>query len=191
MSIGYLIILLSMVFWIFPAIRQYKTNLFFYFWILAISDPLVLFLYYFISVKIYYTQLVLVFFTMLYLYWSSLKKNYVRIVIFLILAFMLVSLFLSPSFIKQVIILINIIILFIFVHRTIVFIAKNGKVNIFHVVLLVYQTSIIMKQIAALTNANTGIVNFYTTSAFQFLVAIFFSIFREENNKLLVDLRNV
>ncbi|MEW6702695.1 MAG: hypothetical protein AB1298_08235 [Bacteroidota bacterium] len=103
----------------------------------------------------------------------------------------MVSLFLPITFIRQVIILLNVIILFIFVRRTIIFIVLNGKVNIFHVVLLVYQTSIVMKDLDILTNANTGVVNFYATGVFQFLVAIFFSIFKEEDGKLLINLRNV
>lgn len=42
MDLRYTIPYLSTFVWIFPALRQYRTNLFFFFLILALTDPIVL-----------------------------------------------------------------------------------------------------------------------------------------------------
>jgi hypothetical protein len=70
------------------------------------------------------------------------------------------------------------------------FTAISGKVNIFHLFLLLEEISIILKTSAVLISFKTGIIYLAVTSAFEILIAIFFTLYREDNSKLHIDLRS-
>lgn len=191
MEIAYIIFWFSVFFWIFPAIRHYKTELFWYFLTLALSDPLAHILKNTTIFRIYDVHLIFVFLASLSLYWLILKKKYVRIILTCAFLLVLGSFFSTSNFSYKIIALIHLLILVFFLMRSIHFIAENSKLNIFHLFLLLYETSIILKILALLTQADTGIIFFYATSIFQILLAIFFGMFKEENSRLLIDLRTI
>ncbi|MEW6702694.1 MAG: hypothetical protein AB1298_08230 [Bacteroidota bacterium] len=80
--------------------------------------------------------------------------------------------------------------MFAFAVKAVRYVALSSMINFFHVVLVFYETSAIMKILAVITDAQTGAAYFYITTIFQMLIGIFFSIFREENSKLLIGLKN-
>lgn len=80
------------------------------------------------------------------------------------------------------------IILVFFIKRAILYIANNQKVNLFHAVLLLYVLTIILKFFVRQVDVNAGSVYFVVTGMFEILIAVFFTIFREDNPRLLIEL---
>ena len=80
---------LSMFFWIFPAVRQYKTELFWYFFIFAFADPISVI----ITTQIHYvsniprTQIFLSFLLMLSVLWSVKNKKSIKILLAVVLSY--------------------------------------------------------------------------------------------------------
>lgn len=192
MKTSFVISSLSMFFWIFPAARQYKTELFWYFVIFAFSDPLAVI----ISTQIHYVssiprfQILYSFLLMLSILWSFMNKKSIKILTVSVLSLVLFSFFSNRTLAYSLIILIHTIITFFFIKRTFAFTANSGKMNIFHLILLLEEISIVLKISAMLISFNPGYSYYILTNAFEILIAIFFTLFREDNTKLHINLRN-
>jgi hypothetical protein len=190
MIIYFFIPSLSMLFWIFPAARQYKTNLFWYFLVYAFSDPIQLIVFTlskFIYGKLYIFITFLLLLTVLFPFEN---KKSIRIMTTVILSLVLFAFFSTKIFTTSLTIFIHVIITYFFIRRTFMFAAINGKVNIFHLFLLLEEISIILKLSAMLISLNPGLIYSIATGAFEILIAIFFTLYREDNPKLHIDLRN-
>ncbi|MHB8929105.1 MAG: hypothetical protein ACYC5R_00715 [Melioribacteraceae bacterium] len=87
-------------------------------------------------------------------------------------------------------ILIHVIITYFFIKKTFAFTANSGKVNIFHLILLLEEISIVLKTSTMLISFNPGYSYYIATNAFEILIAIFFTLYKEENEKLFIDLRS-
>ncbi len=191
MKIYFVIASLSMLFWIFPAVKQYKTELFWYFFIFAFTDPVKVIIN--LQIKHVSNNLTYVlssFLLMLSVLWSFKNKKSIRILIAVVLSLALFSFFSNRIFTYNLMISIHVIITYFFIKRTFMFIANSGKVNIFHLILLLEEISIILKMSAMLISLKPGLNYYVATTAFQILIAIFFTLYREDNKKLFIDLRN-
>ena len=191
MTVFYTIITLTVLFWIFPAIRQYKTELFWYFFVLAISDPIAIALGLLFSMGADLAHLILCFPLLLSLYWLHHKNVYVKAMLSIFLLLILIVFGSSKDLHYTVIALVHIPILFYFLRRTVYFISQNSKLNLFHIFLLLYDLSIILKVVLIVTDINTGVTFFYVTTLFEILIALFFSIYKEDDKRLLINLKNV
>jgi len=191
MTIEFIIICLSMFFWIFPAAKQYRTQLFWYFLVFALMDPVTMIIGSTIKTSSPQMTMVLSFILLLSVMSSLINKYSTRVLLLAASSLLLFSFFSSRIFATNLMILFHLTIIYFFIRRTFYFIANNGAVNIFHVFLLLEEISIVLKILAVLTEAKTGIAYFYATSFFQVLIAIFFTIFKEDDNKLFIDLKNV
>lgn len=180
-----------MFFWIFPAVKQYRTELFWYFLALAASDPISFIFYYAKILGLYKGYNIFAFLTLLSLYGFYRKKTFVRIILLVSFILLILSLLSSVSTQQKTIVLLHVIIFLFFVVKSTKFIADSGKVNIFHIFLMLYETSIILKTLAVLTNSNNGVTFFYATSSFEILIAIFFSMFKENDSRLLIELKSI
>ncbi len=192
LSFPYLVVYISSIFWISPAIRNYKTRLFLYFFVLAISDPIILasiFLHILPSSRRLYVLLSWLTIASLRNMFSS-KTLYVKILalFFLIGA---AATFSPVSIVDFVIIMEHICVTFIFVTLLLSYVAQNSKVKVFHIVLLLYEISIVLKDLFVILNIELGISHFFATSIFQMLIAVFFSVYKETDDKLLIDMKNV
>lgn len=190
-SLPYVIVYISMVFWIFPAIRNYKTVLFFYFLIWAVADPIVMAISVLSPLHALKTYLPLTFFTFLSLKGIvTNKSNFNKLLVFaFILNFW--AAFYSSKIVYLVIIFDHIIITLFFVTRLLNYVALNSKVKVFHIILFLYEVSLVMKLLFLVFDVQTGTSYFMTTNIFQMLIAVFFSIYKEADNKLIIDLQNV
>lgn len=187
----YIIVYLSALFWIFPAIRNYKTNLFLYFFILAISDPIVIAASYIIpmfGLRIYLLFSLLSIASLRNLFSS--KTLYLRILILLLLIGVTAA-FTSITVAYIAIIIDHICVVFIFLVLLLSYVSLNSKVKGYHIILLLYEISIILKVLFVVLHVELSLSYFYTTSIFEMLIAVFFSIYKETDNKLLIDLKNV
>ena len=183
--------ILSQVFWLFPAVRQFKTDLFFYFLILAIMDPLVNVARLSPIAIIYNTYVILSFLILLMFIYINMKKIYFFVAAFLSLVLVIFSFYLGITFCYDLLIISHICISFFLIKRALFFVAAHRKVNIFQLVLILYETSIIMKLLAFLTNAEVGQLYFLITTIFEIFIAVFFIIFKEDNQKLLLSIKNI
>lgn len=187
----HIMLFLSVIAWAMPMIRQANSKLFYFFYILALTDPLGIILSYFKvihSTKSIAFLDILIFFSLKYIVVN--KKIFYTSVSFLT-AFYIYLLFTPPIYMIYSIILSTIFILIVFLMHTLRFVAATSMINIFHLMLLFYEVTIITKVILLLNYSETVFIYFVVTTLFQVLFAIWFTIFREDNPKLHLNLRNI
>ena len=178
-----------MFFWILPVFRQYKSNLFYYFLILALTDPIVHVCYfYFPFIKGPYIYFV----SSLLLYYSidfSNKKilsNWGRKLILLLI---LISAFYFNVDYQLILAIIHSLILYKFIKLLTIKFYHEYKLNLFYLVLVLYELTIVIKMSIVLLKTERGDLFFYLTLVFEMLIAIFFTIFREDNTKIIFHLK--
>ncbi|HEX2963625.1 MAG TPA: hypothetical protein VHO43_17645 [Ignavibacteriales bacterium] len=187
MNIGYIIVDLAWFVWLLPPFRQYKGNFFYYFLIMGLSDPVGMFLRY---LHISYPYALYAFVSGVLLVSVIAINNKIRWAV--ILPFLAGTLALGLFYRQRDIGLItaaNFIILFFYVVRYVtVFASKYRYVSFFHILLLVYNASLIFKMINFVLDYQKGLLYFFFSSAFGIAVAILFCIFREEDKRFSVKL---
>ena len=182
MPIEKIIVYISTFFWLFPPFRQYNGRYFYYFLILALSDPLALINYSFIGISHHFIHSIA---GLLLLYsFDSIEylKKYLLANIIFILAFFL-FLFLLDNLL-YVILTLHLLILYRFIRLSLLNTFNKNELNIFLLVLVFYEISAIVNLIVFISKTNLGVVFYYLTLSFQILVAIFFTIFREDSSLL-------
>lgn len=190
MKIALVITYLSVFFWLFPPFRQYKERFFIYFLIMAIMDP----------INLLYVQVLggknLIVFTIgsILLFYSInfslniLKKFWYVNVLFIAL---IILFFLYIPNLRLLIILLHLLIFIKFFKIGVITLHKYNSVNIFLLALIFYELSIIINELVFLSNYNIKVIFFYTTIFFQILIAIFFTIFKEDNPRLNIKLKTI
>lgn len=184
MNLTFTIYYISTIAWVFPIFRQFRCNLFYFFLVLGLSDPISIFVTETFSLRPEIIQVIIAPILFYAINIDRQKKFYLnKLEVFIfILTYTLYFLINNP----------NIVLLIIFVLITIRSIFKiiielhhHQKINIVHLVLAFYMISSVASLIIYLNGDYQGIVLFYINLAFQTLIAIFFSIFREDDPKLI------
>jgi hypothetical protein len=188
MTIASIIAYISIFFWIFPAIRQYKSNYFYYFLILALSDPINIFSGFFLGV----TQGWIHSFVSLLLFYSintttKTLKKYILIHTAFMCVFIVALFFVSN--LLYVILILHLLIIYKFIRLSILNLHLQGTLNAFHLVLIFYEVSVIINLMVFITTGASLFAFYYITLTFQIFVAIFFTIFREGNSLLHFKLK--
>ena len=93
----------------------------------------------------------------------------------------------SPYYMKIYLMLLELMVLAEFLKRFFI-VAVGGVFNLFYLVLLIYELSIVIKYLFLFTGTRVGIEYYATTSILQIAIALFFIIFKENNPKLLINL---
>jgi len=187
MSVERIIIYISTFFWLFPPFRQFKGRYFYYFFILALSDPVNLLSVTLIGIPYYFIHSIA---GLLLLYsFDSIEyvKKYLIANIIFILSFFL-FLFLLNNLL-YVILTLHLLILYRFIRQALINTYSKNELNIFLFLLVFYEISIVVKTIVFVSGTNLGIVFFYLTLLFEILVAIFYTIFREDSSPLMLKFR--
>ena len=182
MTIPYILFFISILIWFFPPFRQYKTEYFLFFLILALADPVGALLNIFLAVKPIHENLVITFLLILSLInRRKLKKNWIIITLsFLILLTAIIILPFNTMYVIKI--LLSSIVLFIILKNSLLYFNKNQTINLFFLILILYEITIIIKFIYTASRTHTGLVYFYTTSFFEFFIGIFFSFYNKENS---------
>ena len=182
MTIPYLLFFISVFIWVFPPFRQYKTEYFLFFLILAVADPVGALLNIFLAVKPIHENLVVTFLLVIALIGSKqLKKSWLIVTLsFLILLAVMMKLPLVGSY--GIKIFLSSIILFIILKNSLLYFNSNQTFNLFFLILILYEITIIIKYIYTASGTHTGIIYFYTTSFFEFFIGIYFCFFNKENS---------
>lgn len=177
--------------WIFPAIRQFRGRFFFYFLILAVADPLTIIAALLIGFNVGPAQPLLISSLLVISLFDSesLKKNKYKLIGILTTCFIIALVSNSQTIYFTSIALLHI---FIFYYILILFIKKNvddKAVNIFYIVLLLYELTNILK-ISNLAFEITNADEYHTlTSIFQVAIGLYFSLFRENSARNLIKLQ--
>lgn len=178
MILLYTISNISSIVWSLPPFRQYKGKFFNYFLILAISDPLGVFLIKLGYRNNYSVYAVAAAATLLSV--MALNKNISRMpAMYFILFTMAAGVFMPLVEVKLLIAAILIVLIYYFIRYMIIFVGKHGRVNFFHVLFLVYNVSLTFKLINIALELQKGQLYFYFTTGFEIILGILFCIFRE------------
>ena len=182
----------SVLLWIFPAIRQRKNNFFFYFLILAVSDPINLFVIFILKLNPYESTFVY----LSYLLFISILENRVIkkywLVLFTPLVVIIItslsSNLLDTNSAKLVFLLLHTLIFSIILRLFATKQSENGEIHLFLIVLLFYELTIILKVVGITFGFENATANYIITTIFQIAFGLFFSIFRKDNTRLIFKL---
>jgi hypothetical protein len=181
--IGYI----SSIFWLFPPLRQHKSQYFFYFLILALSDPIALF---FINILNYSSKLIHPIAGLLILYSINLSyaaiKKYWAVHLLIIVGFFISLLRIDNPL--YLVLSLHLLILFKFIRIVIINTFNNNSLNAFYLALSFYELSIVINLSVFLSGNDFRVVIYYMSLSIQFLMAIFFTIFTEKSKFLIVKL---
>lgn len=174
MIIPKIIFYLNIAAWLLPPFRQKGCKYFLYFLVLALSDPIftVIDWFYPTDSTTYY-----VFISTILLIVLFRKKFLYLMLIFIIL----MNFFLTNLEIRVFTFVIHFIILIYFLKEFIVIISEESKIIVFNLVLVLYEASIIFKFAASYLSI-AGYLYFYITTAFEILIAGFFTLYNEKNS---------
>ncbi len=172
----------SIIVWLIPPIRQFRGNLFWYFLILAVSDPISLVLKSFSLDNI--SPIIFMGISFLLIV-SLLGKENLRKYRILLVSILLLILFVSSfqfdyKFYFTFIILINFFIFFIFLKEFIVRYVSASHISVFYIFLLLYMLTVILKFFNMLMSFADATAFFFLTSIAQIIFGLYFSIFRED-----------
>ncbi len=179
----------SVVIWLVPAFRQFHSKLFVFFLILALMDPISI-AYLYILNKVIPVEFYL--FANYVLLISLIDKDAIRRNLFFIVISFIIILFLITfanfSINQNFIILVSIqfLMLAIILKRFIVNYAFEKSVNLFYLLLCFYFLTNITKFFNVLTGFADATAFFIITSIAQIIFGLFFSIFREDNPKIIL-----
>lgn len=183
MRIEFLILYISMFAWILPVFRQYRCNIFYFFLLLGLADPLATLLFYIFQYSSGYLFVSIAPF----LFYSvginrplSFKINSIEAFIF-VLTFLLI--FIIPN-LDIILLIVHLLTLIRIIYKIIIQLHIFMQINVFYLVLALYMISSVASLIIYLNGDHQGQVLFYINLSFQILIAIFFSIFREDHPKL-------
>lgn len=182
-----IIFYLSLIIWLFPVFRQYKSELFKLFVVLAVSDPLalILTLLSFQSYTFLLSELLV-----LIMIFILMKRSLIS---FKLLSFgiiiVLINLIIHNELVDSSLLIGELVFLFIIVLKLFAeqSIAKKS-LNLFYVILLFYYLTVILKILIVIIGTPHANEYFIITTIFQILFGLFFSIFREDDPRLLVKL---
>lgn len=177
----------SIVVWLFPPIRQYRNKYFFFFLVLALADPLSILLR---VTSTYYTDYSYFILVNYLLFLSIIERNTLNKykTLWIVFSFIFISIFFFTFQSKLLLILLlftNATIIFTFLKSYIIEFV-NQKNNLFLLCLIFYQLTNISKILNLLLGFADATAFFIITTIFQIAFGLFFSIFRENNSKIVL-----
>lgn len=186
MPIPIIILYLSILAWIFPIFRQYRCNIFYFFLLLGISDPLaILYLKTFHSSPVYIAVIMapLLFYTVKIDRQKKFTITPLEISVFILTAVLLFAI----SNLDIIMLIIHTLVLIRIIFKILIELHHKQIINIFHLVLAFYMTTSVASLIIFLNGDHQAIILFYINLAFQILIAFFFATFREDHPKLIYN----
>ena len=185
------ILYLSILVWLLPPLRQYKTFFFSYFLVLGIADVISVLLMKFFQTSSYDFYVIVSF----CLFITLQKIEYVKKkkMIFIGLGLIVICLSFFRMETNQYIILIavlHLMIIFRILYLFVMAVAQKQAINFFYLVLAFYEFTVLLKFLNYLFPLNVDAhAYFYITTGFELLVGIFFTTFREDSPKLVYKLK--
>jgi hypothetical protein len=185
MLIAKIFLTVSMIVFMLPPFRQYNGRFFYYFLILAIEDPIARILEYSFHFHPIIVHLLFgVLLVLAVLNYEKFLKYALYSAPFLLVGGIGIS-FIKVEILRILLALTHVIIFFIIAKQAVIFIRDKKGINFFHIMLILYESSIILKFITLVFNLSNGITLFYITLAFELFIGLFFSFYRDDNRKIM------
>jgi hypothetical protein len=174
----------SIIIWVLIPVRQFGTRLFLFFLVLGLLDFSSFILVYVFKTKV---EIIYMIGTTILLYplLTDLKNVYRFGVVSILIAAAFIIFYytnINPILFQMVI---HIAILIYFLKVLILYYGLNRKVLLFHLFLLTYEFSLLLKFFVYWHELNLGLVYFYLTTVFQIGIGIFFLFINEKNSPMI------
>ncbi len=177
------LILVSIVIWILPPIRQYKSYMFDFFLVLSIIDPATLF--YGLITKTNIPLWLIAFFIYLLVVSvlsEELLKKFKYAFIAIPLLFSIIIPLMTTMHYHILFICMDLVLLFVFLKWLITSYVESKRLNIFYFMLVFYMLTVILKFFNLLFGFADASAFFIITSITQIIFGLFFSIVREDGS---------
>lgn len=189
MPFVYIINYVGIFVWFAPPFRQYKSPFFYFFYILAISDPLALLVKYVLNGPTNMQWLITSCLLILSLVPFISNKRFFWISGFAICLLSTVFRFSFPDLQHFMVITLWTFILIVLLKYSLKSIADKRVYNIFHIIVLIYVLSNIVKIIVLATDLIHGVSFFFATIIFHVFIAAFFTFFREDSKAIQIPIK--
>ena len=173
MIIAKFIFYVNIVAWLFPPFRQKGCKYFLFFVILALSD-----LIWYSFFRMHMQDAAYYLFISTLLLAAVMRKKYLLLLLIPVLS---AGFFLTASELRIFTMILHFAILIFFLKEFILIISRESKIVLFDLVILLYEASVIFK-FGASYFLTAGYLFFYITTAFEILIAVFFSFINEKNS---------
>ena len=176
-----IILYINSLIWFLIPIRQYKTRFFSFFLVLALFDPIVIILYQFLTFKslnLYLIGTVILLYPALF---GVTKKIKISILLLFCIA-SLITIYFSLFDLILIQIAIHLIIFIYFLKLFVIHFSESRQILLFHLFLLGYEFSILLKFIVYYNEVALGQIYFYGTTAVEILIGLFFIFVNEKNS---------
>ena len=182
MIIPYILLFTSILIWLFPPFRQYTTKYFLFFLILALADPIMFLSLKLLSLDVTRINLIITFFMILSLIdRNKLRKGWIFFLLAL-LVLLAATIKLPIKEVYEIKIILSCIILFFILKDSLLYLNKHHTINLFYLVFILYEITIIIKFIYTASRTHTGTIYFYTTGFFEIFIGIFFCFYNMKNS---------
>ena len=165
-------------------IRQYGSRYFTFFLILGLSDPLSQLLR-LLGISPFYVYTAVSLFCVFAIKDNHFYKHVTAGKVFVILAQAIMLWIFDPYWTVLSMLYFQLIISFYIASITVEFWNKNHGVNLFHLVLFLYEVSLIIKVSSAFTMNESRAAVYFVLNILGVFIAVFFVVFREGNAKLV------
>lgn len=180
---------MSLMLWMFPPFRQVKSPYFYFFYVLALIDPVN-----FIFNELFHAFINLQFILgpcVLIISLAAISSNRSRFLeySFILSAVAIILKFVVPDFTNYILVLLISVIFLILLKRVVKYIAATGIFNIFQLALIIYMASNVLKFVMFSSDVIRNLPFFYATSLVQLLFGVFFVIFREDSKTMQIKIK--
>jgi hypothetical protein len=182
-----LLYFVSIIVWIFPAIRNYKGEFFDFFLILALIDPIAII--YGLLTKTSIPGWLTVLFAYLLIV-SLLSEENIKdlkyILIIIPILFVVLIPFLNKKYFLGFLVIENIILFLFFLKFLIVDYVNNKRIKLFFLMLVFYELTVILKFFNIIIGFADAYGFYFVTSIAQIIFGLFFSIVREDESGVII-----
>lgn len=177
--------LILLVFFIIP-FRQYKTNYFYYFLVLGLSEIASYLSLNFFNLSPIYPYILVSYL----LFISVIPRNMVKAIWYLVLLGAILFSFI-PRMLHNyevnywIFISLHILIILRISYLTLGALIKERKISLFLIVLIFYELTVLTKFMNVFANVVNAQNNFLITTGLEIFIGLFFIVYREDNAKLV------
>jgi len=188
---SYTITYLSVLVWLLPPIRQYKTFFFLYFLVLGITDVFSVLLIKFFQISSYDFYAIISFCLFIVLQrFEYLKQKKILFIGSGLIVILLLFFRIEKNPYILLIAFLHLMIIFRILYLFVMVVAEKQGINFFYLVLAFYEFTILLKFLNFLLEINfEAQAYFYVTTIFELVVGIFYTTFREDSRKLVYQLK--
>jgi hypothetical protein len=175
---------MSIIAWMIPPIRQRQTEFFFYFLLLALSDPVTAIMQYLVpGFELWQGHVIFSSFWILSLIKEKTLKRFSPLIFVIFISLLYLVIKVQHPILQNIVALNIVIITVLITKKFVISIRETEALNIFYMVLILYNFSTIMKILFRINHGDTGYLYFFLTNFFQIFIAIFFTFYNVNNAK--------